>query len=163
MATKRYDWPKIRDEYVTGDDTVTLEILAARHGPVYETVARRSSKEGWVAQRQMYRDESSRKTRERLLAREVNTRVRHQQTAQQMQKAALRRMATMIPEELSPSEVRMYLRDAIDIERKALGLPDAVRIEVEHELNGAIDALERELEPELFRRVLAVLARSAGE
>jgi len=163
MTQHNYDWPKIRDEYVTGDDTVTLETLAASHGPVFETVARRSSKEGWVEQRRLFRDESSRKTRERLLAREVNIRVRHQQTAQQMQKAALRRMATMHPEELTPSEVRMFLRDAIDIERKALGLPDAVRIEVEHELNGAINALERELEPELFRRVLGVLARPAGE
>lgn len=157
---RRYDWPKIRNEYVTGSDTLTLESLAKKYGPVIGSVRRRSSQEQWAEERAEYREAVARKTRQQITAREVSVRVRHQQIARALQEKAVRRLKQLDPECLTASEVRQFLKDAIAIERDAMELPSLVRVEVDSELDRMFDMLERELPAETYDRILDIIARA---
>jgi len=141
MPSRRYDWETIRSEYVSGSDQVTLEALAAKRGPAVDTVRRRSSREHWVAQREEHRRQAAKKAADLLTTRDAEIRVRHMHHARELQSRALERLQQLDPAELSPAEVRLYLKDACEIERKAAGIADELSFTGD-ELNAAI---EREL------------------
>jgi len=143
MPSRRYDWETIRSEYVTGSDQVTLEGLAAKHGPRVDTVRRRSAREHWVAQREEHRRQSAKKAADLLSSRDAEIRVRHMRQARELQELALARLRQLDPSELTTTELRLYLKDACEIERKAAGIPDEVS------LTG--DALNAAIERELAR------------
>lgn len=128
MPRKKYDWDKIRTEYISGDDHTTLEALCSMHGCSIDTIKRRSSKENWVDQRTQYRHRVATKTQQKAAAKEAEIRVRHMQIARAMQEKALRKLVTVDPSGLSMSELRHWIRDATEIERKAAGIPDEFNI-----------------------------------
>ena len=122
----RYDWHLIREEYVEGTNDVTLESLAAKdNAPVLGTIKNRSSKEDWPALRRQYRDLVVTKSREKASTLEAEIRTRHIKLARAMQSKAERRLLELSPAELDATELRLYLKDAADIERRAAGIPDA--------------------------------------
>ena len=137
----RYDWERIRSEYVAGSDEVTLEALSKTHGCGFSTIRRRSSHEMWNDQRSQYRDKTDTKTREKSSTKEAEIRVRHMQIAQAMQTKAIQRLQGMDPTEMPVGEVRKYLKDAAEIERKAAGIAD----EVEHGIRIVIDERDTRL------------------
>ena len=137
----RYDWEKIRSEYVAGSDEVTLTGLAKKYGPARETVMRRSGREGWDAQRRQYREKARVKTHEKASTTEAEIRVRHMQIAQAMQTKAIKRLQGLDPNEMTVGEIRLYLKDAAEIERKAAGIAD----EVEHGIRIIIDERDTRL------------------
>ena len=139
----RYDWETIRHTYVSGSDEVTLAGLAERYGCARETVSRRAGKEGWGEQREQYRRRAAAKATERASTKEAEIRVRHMQIAQAMQGKAIARLRALNPDDLTPSELRHYLRDAAEIERKAAGIAD------EHTLDGRIQIVISELDAKL--------------
>lgn len=49
------DWPAVALEYETGDDTVTLPVLARKHGISYTAMRTHSAKEGWLERRAKFR------------------------------------------------------------------------------------------------------------
>jgi hypothetical protein len=54
MAKCKVDWSRLRHEFVTASQPVTLTDLAAKYGLARETVSRRSIKEQWDIQRDRY-------------------------------------------------------------------------------------------------------------
>jgi hypothetical protein len=128
----KYDWEALRDEYVMGGDDVTLEVMAAKSGnPAIQTIKKHSTMGDWALQRRQYRDQVATKARNLASSREAETRVRHIKIAQAMQAKALQRLQALNPEEMDMKEVRLYLKDAAEIERRAAGIPDTLGIEVE--------------------------------
>lgn len=55
------DWNKIKSEYIT-DDTASYTKLAKKYGIARSTIANRAGQEGWVAEKERYRNELVTKT-----------------------------------------------------------------------------------------------------
>jgi AcrR family transcriptional regulator len=77
-VTKR-DWQRIKLEYVTGE--TTLRALARKHGIAVSTLLRHFDREGWLAEREQYRDNIAQATRKRAAEEEINARVAAIRTA----------------------------------------------------------------------------------
>jgi hypothetical protein len=74
MTIVKYDWERIRIEYVQGRENgegllerPTLEALAKEYGVPPGTVRNRAHREGWVEERHVFVTELLQKTRERTL------------------------------------------------------------------------------------------------
>jgi hypothetical protein len=120
---KRYDWDYYRHKYVTGGENVTLESLSNQpNAPKLNTLAIRSGKENWAAQKREYLNQVSTKALESSSSTEAEVAARHVKIARSLQAKALARLQQMKPDELSPRDLLAFLKDATEIERKALGL-----------------------------------------
>lgn len=64
------NWEKIKSEYITTD--ISLTKLANKHGVPRSSLARRSTKEKWVEQRERYKSKVITKTVEKSANREAN-------------------------------------------------------------------------------------------
>ncbi len=69
---KRYDWEKIKNEYVTTN--ISTRALAHKHGCAEATLARKASADKWVEQRQQYTSEMSSRVMEKTLEAESSRR-----------------------------------------------------------------------------------------
>jgi hypothetical protein len=124
---RRYDWEYLRHKYVAGD--ATLEDLAAPgDAPALDTLKKRSARDGWADQRAAYRHQTSTRTRELASTSEAEVAARHVKVAKALQHKALERLQTLKPEELAPRDLLAFIKEAADIERKALGL-DVQKVE----------------------------------
>lgn len=146
----RYDWEYLRHKYVSGD--ATLEDLSApKEAPALNTLKKRSARDNWAEQRAAYRHQTSTRTRELASTSEAEVAARHVKVARALQHKALERLQTLKPEELNPRDLLAFLKEATDIERKALGLDvqnvrhsGAVNVEgAAHELAERIARLAR--------------------
>ena len=131
MPPRKAPWEQVREEYVAGPDELTLAVLAAHYGVAVETVCRHAAAEKWAAQRVQHRHTVAIRGREKATTSEAEIRVRHIGIAKLMQAKAIARLRTLDPEKMDLSEVRHYLRDATEIERRAAGIPDEVRTDNE--------------------------------
>ena len=122
----RYDWNYYRQRYVAAD--VTLADLAALpNAPKLDTLKKRSAREDWTGQREAFRHQASTKTRELASTTEAEIAARHARIAKALQHKALERLQTLTIADLNARDVLAYLKDAAEIERKALGL-DSLRV-----------------------------------
>lgn len=58
------DWQAIKTEYITTD--TSYRKLAQKHGVNYQAICHRSKEEGWIAQREQYRNNTITKTLEKI-------------------------------------------------------------------------------------------------
>ena len=137
----RYDWDYYRQKYVAGD--ATLEDLAGLpNGPALTTLKTHSGREDWPAQRRAYRDQLTTRTRELASTSEAEVAARHVKVARALQHKALERLQSLNPSELAPRDLLAFLKEATDIERKALGLDvQNVRHSGEIDVKGAAHEL----------------------
>jgi hypothetical protein len=157
---RRFDWSAIEAEYVTGGNGATLEALASRHGCGLSTIKEHSRRGKWEAERRQYRDQVKTEILAEATTVEVETRVRHLAVARQMLALATDRLERLAPDELSIAELRHFIRDACEIERRATGMADA------HEIKAIVDArfahdielfmreMEVRLPPDIMREVV---------
>ena len=122
----RYDWEYLRHKYVAGDATLD-DLAAPNDAPALDTLKKRSARDGWAEQRAAYRHQTSTRTRELASTSEAEVAARHVKVARALQHKGLERLQSIKPEELSPRDVLAYIKEATDIERKALGL-DTIRM-----------------------------------
>jgi hypothetical protein len=122
----RYDWEYLRHKYVAGDATLD-DLAAPNDAPALDTLKKRSARDGWAEERAAYRHQTSTRTREFASVSEAEVAARHVKLAKALQHKGLERLATLKPEELSPRDLLAYIKEATDIERKALGL-DTIRM-----------------------------------
>lgn len=158
----------MREEYVKGDDSVTTRSVGAAHKCPFETVGRWASKEDWVGQRAAYRQQIVSKGRERATTDEAEILARQLKAGRFLQDIALHELQSRLMEAgkrlkgLPVSELRKMIVSGSDIERKAAGISDEVRLKVESELRQALDDLSEALSPDQFQAVVNVLARRAS-
>ena len=68
------DWQAIKTEYITTD--TSYRKLAQKHGVNYQAICHRSKEEGWIAQREQYRNSTITKTIEKISEQEANRAVK---------------------------------------------------------------------------------------
>lgn len=129
MPPRKAPWEQVREEYVAGPDELTLEVLSAHYGVSPDTMRHHASVEKWAEQRVQHRHTVAIKGREKASTSEAEIRVRHIGIAKLMQAKAIARLRTLDPEKMDLSEVRHYLRDATEIERRAAGIATDLNIE----------------------------------
>ncbi|MBI4977522.1 MAG: hypothetical protein HZC28_08575 [Spirochaetes bacterium] len=66
---KTYDWVRIREEYITGEDKITQEYQSQKYEVAKSVLARRCVNEGWVSKREQYRIELSNRIRSEMIKR----------------------------------------------------------------------------------------------
>lgn len=123
MARRSIDWDGIEAAYMTRAN-VTSKDLSVEFGVSTVSINKRAAKYQWSekrAERQKRIADQIMKKSEKL---EVQTRMRHIQVAHAMLEPAIRRLRTLDPNDLSVSELRLYISEALEIERKALALED---------------------------------------
>ena len=64
------DWQAIKTEYITTD--TSYRKLAQKHGVNYQAICHRSKEEGWIEQREQYRNDTITKTLEKISQQEAN-------------------------------------------------------------------------------------------
>ena len=64
------DWQAIKTEYITTD--TSYRKLAQKHGVNYQAICHRSKEEGWIEQREQYRNDTITKTLDKISQQEAN-------------------------------------------------------------------------------------------
>ena len=64
------DWKKIKTEYITTD--TSYRKLAQKHGVHYNAIANRAKQEGWISQRNQYRDKTMTNTLDAISNKQVD-------------------------------------------------------------------------------------------
>ena len=64
------DWQAIKTEYITTD--TSYRKLAQKYGVNYQAICHRSKEEGWIEQREQYRNKTISKTIEKISQQEAN-------------------------------------------------------------------------------------------
>lgn len=166
---RKIDWNYYKEKYIFGGDEVTYEALSTLpNAPALDTIKRNASKQKWTEERQLYRHKIATKTQERVSSTEAEATARHVRISQQLQGIALQRLkqAQDGNEKIALSDVRHWLKDALEIEREALGLNHPtiqIQREVKLQLAAILDAFRRNLSEEHLAAVEMALARSMAE
>lgn len=131
MAAKTYDWQKWRQIYITGNDDVTFKSISEMDGaPKFNTIRQRAAEENWTGQRAQYQLQVQKQTFEHTAIAEAEVRARQIGIARELQDKALERLRSLDVSELSARDTLQYLRDATDIERKAMGMSEEHNVNV---------------------------------
>ncbi len=64
------DWQAIKTEYITTD--TSYRKLAQKYGVSYQAICHRSKEEGWIAEREQYKNKTISKTIEKISKQEAN-------------------------------------------------------------------------------------------
>ena len=98
------DWRKIKTEYITTD--TSYRKLAQKHGIGYQAICHKSKEEGWIAQREQYRNETVTKTVEVIVEQEVDRARRILTVADKLLDKIEAMVDTVEPEDMSPKSIR---------------------------------------------------------
>ena len=144
MAKAKHNWANIRHQYITGQNDVTLEYLSNQpDAPALTTLKKRSARENWSKEREIYRHQVSTKLRQKATVSEAEVAAQQLQDARLMRAKALASLERFTEIDLDPKEARMYLKEAAEIERKALGM-DTIQVKIDKRLDELSDEeLER--------------------
>jgi len=129
-----YNWDYWRHEYVSGDDSVTLEALALRkNAPAFDTLKKRSTKESWTKQRENFRIQKGTIVRSDptaiQAAEQVNELVniaemitQHTQIGKALQAKGIQWLKQVDPTTLPAREAIAVLKLGMDTQRLCAGL-----------------------------------------
>ena len=158
MAKPHPRMQEAREEYIAGGDDVTLEVLAEKYSIPFNSLRGRSAREKWVKDRKQYRVDVKQKTMKKAANIESEIRGRQIKRGQLMQEVSLlgtkQHMLGTDPNGKPYSkltdakELRLWMIDGADLERKAAGLPNG-DADVLVNLNVTPDDVERLSDEEL--------------
>ncbi len=147
MPASKLNWEAIKAEYISGEDSVTHQALADKHGCARQVVTRHAK--GWDAARLQYRSQTVAKTLNRISTTEAELRAKQLRVSDALLSKGLTAMQTLNP--TTYAEALRTVETALEQARKAAGLTD--RSEVAHELGpGTGSKLDRLLAELASRR-----------
>ncbi len=121
----KYDWSALRRAYIRGDNTVTLESLAAITGsPSKRQLERRCSAEDWPDLRAELRRQTDGKLQAIDADLKAEVRLRHAEAGKSFLDLATSAMQYQNPEALEPIDIARFAKIGADLERKALGMEE---------------------------------------
>lgn len=143
----------------------TLKLTAAFLKKSYSLMCKWSSHWGWQERVAEWYAEKDRVAREAQLDEIEKMNRRHSNVAQRMQKLVIDRFNSLTAEDVSATNLPKYVETAIKVERQAAGVADEVKVQfaIEKELEAFLRLLESELEPEIYERILRVVAEAGIE
>lgn len=128
---EKYDWSAIRREYIRGDEKVTYLSLSVKTGyPSHDVIKARAAREDWTDLRAQFQHKVV--TQVQVLDLETVEEVRSRQAriGKALQTTAVKGMAHLKPQDMSPFEVARLAQVGSDLERKARGMEEfTVRVE----------------------------------
>lgn len=131
MARAKYNWTEIEQRFVTSREGTTLEDVAKEYGCSYRTIRDRASKGDWYQRRRQFADKVRNEAEDRAVSHQAKRRANMLKVADGMKSAAAMSLKRLLEEmendptkRLSVNELRQMFKDATDIERAALGMPD---------------------------------------
>jgi hypothetical protein len=168
---KKIDWSVVKANYFAENlkadkaQPFTLKELSVRWKIAYKTVRNRSSSEGWndelrgrVIEQQV---EILQKVQDGVVETEVEIRQRQARVARYLMDKALKRLATISPDELTKKEAIELVKLGLGEERKALGFADKQEITNTMEIKGqysVIDQIDHHQRGEaLFAKLIEIL------
>ena len=124
---KRYDWAKIREEFVTTD--ATCKVLAEKYGVSLSTVRKRSAVEGWMRSRVETREKTATKLANQLSSKNARRQARIMDVGEKALLLVERKTDEALASErvMSPANLKMLtgaLRDLTEIYRHNLNLDE---------------------------------------
>lgn len=132
------DWQAIKTEYITTD--TSYRKLAQKYGVNYQAICHRSKEEGWIEQREQYRNSTITKTLEKISQKEANRAAKIHSVADKL----LRKIEAMVDSEEPMSEKGIRALTAAVKDLKEI---QSVRTELDkQEQEARIAKLRREAE-----------------
>jgi len=128
VSVARINWQKAREWYVTSEEQRSYQDVANEFHVSKRTVVSHAVADGWIQQREQYRHMVAQKTREKTSTLEAAARAKHTKFADAILTLATKKLkgtADLDQVDLSSLSFRdlVYaIREACEIERKALGL-----------------------------------------
>ena len=98
------DWQAIKTEYITTD--TSYRKLSQKHGIGYQAICHKSKEEGWIAQREQYRNETITKTVEVIVEQEVDRARRILTVADKLLDKIEAMVDTVEPVDMTPKSIR---------------------------------------------------------
>jgi hypothetical protein len=146
------DWQSVRLKFVYSTSSgVSLTQFAKDEGMNAGGLRLRAAKEKWLEDREHHLSRVEAKLAKKVENKEVNRRLKMLTIADAMKavgQTALKRLAedlnTQPEKRLDTQEIRLLIKDAIDIEARLLGIPDVVlmdRREVEERIAAELERL----------------------
>jgi len=123
----------VREEYISGDDTTTLDRLGTKYGIPASTLRKRSMNEDWRVLREKFRLQAREATVARLAKREATVRERHLRLGYALLAKAAERLQRLNAGELDATETRLWIQAGTEIQRKAVGIAD--ELSLRHEID----------------------------
>ncbi len=133
MGEHKHDWMMIREEYISGDETITLETLQRKYAISPSTMRKRSMREGWRVLREKFRLRAREETVARLAKKEASIREKHLRLGYALLSKAAERLQRLQSSELDATETRLWIQAGTEIQRKAVGIADEMK--VRHEVD----------------------------
>jgi hypothetical protein len=148
----KYNWSEIRQRFVSGGDATTLDDLAKEYGCHYQTIRNRSYKEEWSEQKRQFQAKVRTQAENLAVTHQAKRRANMLTVADSMKAVAglsIQRLHDELKGDnkrrLTVNEIRQMFKDATDIERVALGIPDGQAM-TDDELDSTIADLVAELD-----------------
>lgn len=152
MPKPQFDWEVIRQYYVGSGDDVSLGDVATKFGCAYSTVRNRAGKEGWLSDRRQFRAQVRIKTQNRAVTHQAKRRADMLTVADSMKRVAVLSIQRLLAEmtrdptmRLSVNELRQMFRDAVEIEKTALGIKEGEAM-TDDEIDATIADLVAEID-----------------
>jgi hypothetical protein len=152
MSRPKYNWDEIRQRFINGGDAMTLEDLSKEYGCHYQTIRNRSYKGNWSEQKRQFQSKVRTKAENLAASHQAKRRANMLTVADSMKQVAgisvqrlLAELQASATSRLTVNEIRQMFKDATDIERIALGIPDGQAM-TDGELDAAISDLVAELD-----------------
>ncbi len=153
MSKHKYNWLIIKQEYM-GNKTMTLSELAKKHGVGYSRITKLCAKEGWVKER-----EEKWKTLTEEAIEEVDGDIkdflkRHIKLAKFAQGKAVKKLVSIVDEDLSEKGAISLLNTGLKAERELY--PKQIQV------SGALGVADAEMSPEMGKAIYESFRKQLG-
>ncbi len=152
MVARKHDWKALEDEYVRGHVSLSLDKLAEKHGINQGYFRKKAAELKWTEKRERYRSQIQAEAGEISVKTEAKRRARMLTIADSMKALGASALGRLIRDfesdtkkRLTIEDLRLLIKDATEIERRALGMADHV-IMTDGELENRILEIVSELD-----------------
>ena len=145
------DWQAIKTEYITTE--TSYRKLAQKHGIGYQAICHKSKEEGWIDQREQYRNETLTKTVEVIAEQEVDRARRILTVADKLLDKIEAMVDAAEPMDISPKSIRSLtaavkdlreiqgIKSELDSEEQRARIAN-LRKQAEKDVDGGADVIE---------------------
>lgn len=118
MSGMKYDWISLKNQFMIGNWLTVSDFF--RGNKIKDNSRNRLHTKGWLIERREYQEEITRRTREQIIEKEIDIRLRQQKIAQQLQMKGLKELQNLPVKRAE--EARKLVVSGMEQEREALGI-----------------------------------------
>lgn len=115
---QRRNWIQLKNQFIGGDWITISNFFKENH--IKGNSRNRFNTKGWLVKRREYQEEIARRTREQIIEKEIDIRLRQQRHAQQLQTKGLKELQNLPVKRVE--DARKLVVSGMEQEREALGM-----------------------------------------